>query len=117
MHEPHLINATPRNGDYLELLSGPPQSVAMRSGYVTLRAGETVGWHTTGAREEFIIVLAGAGEACFREKPSISVRAGVAVYVPPQCEHDIVSSGPEPLRYIYVVAPAVTLPPENSHAH
>lgn len=117
MREPRLINATPRNGDYLELLSGPPQSVAMRSGCVTLRADETVGWHTTGAREELIIVLAGTGEARFREKPAITVRAGEALYVPPQCEHDLASTGPEPLRYIYVVAPAVTLPPENSHAH
>ena len=63
------------------------------------------------------LVLAGTGEACFREKTSITVRAGEALYVPPQCEHDLASIGPEPLRYIYVVAPAVTLPPENSHAH
>jgi len=117
MREPRLINATPRNGDYLELLSGPPQSVAMRSGYVTLAAGATVGWHTTGAREELIIVLAGAGDACFRDKPTMAVGAGAAVYVPPQCEHDIVNTGLEPLRYIYVVAPALPLPPDNNHAH
>jgi quercetin dioxygenase-like cupin family protein len=116
MREPHLINATPRNGDYLELLSGPPQSVAMRSGYVTLPAGASVGWHTTGAREELIIVLAGAGEARFRETPAIAVGAGAAAYVPPQCEHNMVNTGPEPLRYIYVVAPAVPLPSANSHA-
>jgi len=114
MREPRLINATPRNGDYLELLNGPPQSVAMRSGYVTLPAGETVGWHTTGAREELIIVLAGAGQARFRKKAAIPVRAGDAVYVPPECEHDMASSGPEPLRYIFVVAPALALPRASS---
>jgi mannose-6-phosphate isomerase-like protein (cupin superfamily) len=102
MRAPRRINATPRNGDYLELLSGPPDSVAMRSGCVTLHAGEAVGWHSTGAREELILVLAGAGETRATDASPVAVRAGEAVYVPPQCEHDVVNTG--------AVAPAILLP-------
>jgi oxalate decarboxylase/phosphoglucose isomerase-like protein (cupin superfamily) len=41
----------------------------------------------TGAREELILVLAGAGEA---------------VHVPPHCAHDVINTG--------AVAPAILLP-------
>ena len=34
------------------LLHGSPQTAGMRSGFVRLKPGETVGWHTTGKNEE-----------------------------------------------------------------
>jgi hypothetical protein len=45
------------------LLRGAPQTAGMRSGFVRLKPGETVGWHTTGKNEESLIVLHGRGEA------------------------------------------------------
>ena len=45
------------------LLQGAPQTAGMRSGFVRLKPGETVGWHTTGQNEESLVILRGEGEA------------------------------------------------------
>ncbi len=45
------------------LLKGVPQTRGMRSGFVRLKPGATVGWHTTGKNEESLIILHGQGEA------------------------------------------------------
>ncbi len=34
------------------LLKGAPQTTGMRSGFVRLKPGATVGWHSTGQNEE-----------------------------------------------------------------
>jgi len=49
-------------GDY-PLLQGAPQTTGMRSGFVRLKPGESVGWHTTGQNEESLVVLRGEGAA------------------------------------------------------
>jgi quercetin dioxygenase-like cupin family protein len=56
----------------------------------------------TGAREELILVLAGAGETRATDAPPVAVRAGEAVHVPPHCAHDVINTG--------AVAPAILLP-------
>lgn len=45
------------------LLQGAPQTAGIRSGFVRLKPGETVGWHTTGQNEESLVILRGEGEA------------------------------------------------------
>ena len=45
------------------LLHGIPQTAGMRSGFVRLKPGGSVGWHTTGQNEETLVVLRGRGEA------------------------------------------------------
>ena len=45
------------------LLHGVPQTAGMRSGFVGLKPGETVGWHTTAGNGEALVVLRGSGEA------------------------------------------------------
>jgi quercetin dioxygenase-like cupin family protein len=42
------------------LLQGTPQTTGMRSGFVRLKPGATVGWHTTGKNEEALVILRGA---------------------------------------------------------
>jgi mannose-6-phosphate isomerase-like protein (cupin superfamily) len=116
MAEPVLLNATPCNGEYLELLTPGQQSVSMRSGVVTLQPGEAVGWHSTGAREELVIVLSGRGEARGRAGAPTPMHAGAALYVPPEHEHDIVNTGADVLRYVYVVAPTVAAATTETHA-
>lgn len=44
-------------------LNGVPQTAGMRSGFVRLQPGATVGWHTTGKNEEALVILHGQGEA------------------------------------------------------
>ena len=88
------------------LLKGVPQTAGMRSGFVHLLPGETVGWHTTGANEESLVILHGRGEAMIEGQVSIPFTAPMMVYIPPATRHNVKNTGMEPLKYVYVVAPA-----------
>jgi mannose-6-phosphate isomerase-like protein (cupin superfamily) len=78
----------------------------MRSGYVRLRPGETVGWHTTGKNEESLVILAGRGEARLEGQAARPFAAPALVYIPPAMKHNVANTGGEILEYVYVVAPA-----------
>ncbi len=49
-------------------------------------------------------MLEGEGEMLVTGQDSVMIRAGVAVYCPPETEHDVVNTGSDSLRYVYVVA-------------
>jgi len=93
------------------LLEGVPQTAGMRSGFVRLKPGESVGWHTTGKNEETLVILHGGGEARIEgsaRSDGETVRAFTAprlVYIPPATRHNVVNTGDRPLEYVYVVAP------------
>jgi len=86
------------------LLSGPPETVTMKSGLVTLAPGQSVGKHSTGQHEEMLVILAGQGEMIFKDGSKLGVAADHALYCPPETEHDVKNTGSEALRYVYVVA-------------
>jgi len=88
------------------LLRGAPQTAGMRSGFVRLKPGETVGWHTTGNNEESLVILHGRGEARLEGEPSRPFAAPAFAYIPPSTRHNVANTGEEPLEYVYVVAPA-----------
>ena len=88
------------------LLRGTPQTAGMRSGFVRLKPGETVGWHTTGNNEESLVVLHGRGEARIEGQPPRAFAAPALVYIPPATRHNVANTGDELLEYVYVVAPA-----------
>jgi mannose-6-phosphate isomerase-like protein (cupin superfamily) len=88
------------------LLQGVPQTAGMRSGYVHLQPGATVGWHTTGKNEESLVILHGQGEALIDGQASKPFVAPAFVYIPPATRHNVSNTGKEPLEYVYVVAPA-----------
>jgi len=88
------------------LLRGEPQTAGMRSGFVRLKPGETVGWHTTGKNEESLIVLHGRGEARIEGQPPQAFAAPALAYIPPATRHNVANTGDEILEYVYVVAPA-----------
>jgi mannose-6-phosphate isomerase-like protein (cupin superfamily) len=88
------------------LLRGTPQTAGMRSGFVRLKLGETVGWHTTGRNEEALVVLRGKGEARLEGQPPLEIMAPSQVYIPPATRHNVANTGTELLEYVYVVAPA-----------
>ncbi len=87
------------------LLRGAPQTTGMRSGFVRLQPGETVGWHTTGGNEEALVILRGRGEALIEGQPKLAVMAPGLAYIPPASRHNVANTGTEPLEYVYVVAP------------
>jgi mannose-6-phosphate isomerase-like protein (cupin superfamily) len=91
------------------LLKGAPQTAGMRSGFVRLQPGETVGWHTTGKNEESLVILTGHGEARLEGQPAHAFSAPALIYIPPAMKHNVANTGNKILEYVYVVAPAQTL--------
>jgi quercetin dioxygenase-like cupin family protein len=92
--------------DVSPILSGPPESVTMKSGLVALAPGKSVGKHSTERNEELLIVFEGQGEMSFRSGAKLPVKANTAVYCPPETEHNVTNTGTGLLRYVYVVAKA-----------
>lgn len=78
----------------------------MRSGFVRLKPGATVGWHTTGKNEEALVILHGQGEALIDGQARQPFVAPALVYIPPMTRHNVTNTGKELLEYVYVVAPA-----------
>ena len=102
---PLAIPLTCSQGD-CPVLTGAPQTTGMRSGFVRLKPGETVGWHTTGKNEEALVVLHGKGNALIDGQPGMPFVAPALVYIPPDTRHNVENTGSDPLEYEYVVAPA-----------
>jgi len=93
-------------GGNTPVLSGPPTTAGMRSGYVVLAPGASVGRHSTEGNEEVVVVLGGVGELRLARQAPLPLREGTVAYNPPHTEHDVANTGTAPLRYLYVVAPA-----------
>ena len=92
-------------GQDCPLLEGAPQTAGMRSGFVRLKPGESVGWHTTGKNEETLVIVHGGGEARIEGEEARAFTAPRLVYIPPATRHNVVNTGDRPLEYVYVVAP------------
>jgi len=103
--KPLVIPLICKQGD-CPLLSGVPQTSGMRSGFVRLKSGETVGWHSTAANEETLVILHGRGRALIEDQEDREFVAPAIVYIPPATRHNVQGSGREVLEYVYVVAPA-----------
>jgi mannose-6-phosphate isomerase-like protein (cupin superfamily) len=103
--QPQTVPLKCAEGD-CPLLQGVPQTAGMRSGFVRLRPGGAVGWHTTGQNEETLVVLRGRGEALLEGQPGRPLEAPMLVYIPPATRHNVMNTGNVPLEYVYVVAPA-----------
>jgi quercetin dioxygenase-like cupin family protein len=78
----------------------------MRSGVVALARGKSVGKHSTERYEELVIVLQGQGEIQITGGQKLGLHKDEAAYCPPHTEHDVLNTGTDTLRYIYVVAEA-----------
>ena len=104
-HEATTMPLACATGD-CTLLKGMPQTAGLRSGYVRLRPGESVGWHTTGRNEEALVILHGKGEAKIEGAVSMPVAEHMLAYIPPATRHNVTNTGAGLLEYVYVVAPA-----------
>jgi mannose-6-phosphate isomerase-like protein (cupin superfamily) len=78
----------------------------MRSGFVRLKPGEAVGWHTTAQNEESLVILRGEGEALLEGQAKRAFTAPAFAYIPPATRHNVSNTGKDVLEYVYVVAPA-----------
>jgi mannose-6-phosphate isomerase-like protein (cupin superfamily) len=102
--KPRLIRFDNRKVEHLPILTGPPESVSLRSGLVLLSNGKSVGKHSTENFEELIVVLEGRGQVKINGKKPFEIKSGFAVYCPPETEHNVINTGSAPLRYLYIVA-------------
>lgn len=89
-----------------QLLGGAPQTKGMRSGFVRLKPGGTVGWHTTDQNEESLVILRGEGEVLIEGQAKRPFTAPGFAYIPPATRHNVANTGKDLLEYVYVVAPA-----------
>jgi len=104
--EPRVILLTTEN-HYQRLLSGAPETCGMRGGHLVLAPAAECGEHSTNSHEEVLVVLSGRGVARLGDGASLAIGGGQIVYIPPYTTHNIVNTGAEVLRYVYVVAPIV----------
>lgn len=112
---PKVITLNLQSSDYQELFHGAPETVTMHSGLVTLMPGESVGTHNSENYEEIILFLEGEGVMYITDGDTLSVRQGKIAYCPPHTEHNLMATGEEPLKYVYVAArvlPEVLTPPK-----
>jgi quercetin dioxygenase-like cupin family protein len=103
--EPMTFNLDCTGGD-CPLLKGAPQTGGMRGGSVKLKPGESVGWHSTSANEEALVILNGSGVARIEEHPDVALKERMLAYIPPATRHNVTNTGTQVLEYVWVVAPA-----------
>lgn len=87
------------------LLKGTPQTSGMRGGSVKLKPGDSVGWHSTAANEEALVILHGSGIARIEGHPDVRLKENMLAYIPPATRHNVTNTGTEVLEYVWVVAP------------
>jgi len=101
---PMLVTLDLAAKEYTRVLGGPPSTHTMRSGFVVLGPGQSVGRHSTEGHEEVVVVFEGKGKMTITGGPELTLHRGSVAYCPPHTEHDVTNVGSEPLRYLYVVA-------------
>jgi len=72
---------------------------------VKLKAGESVGWHSTAANEEALVILHGSGVANIEGHPDVPLAEKMLAYIPPATKHNVTNVGSQVLEYVWVVAP------------
>jgi mannose-6-phosphate isomerase-like protein (cupin superfamily) len=87
------------------LLKGAPQTSGMRGGSVRLKPSESVGWHSTAANEEALVILHGTGVANIEGHPDVPLTEKMLAYIPPATRHNVKNSGSQVLEYVWLVAP------------
>ena len=99
-----VVVLDPQTTDYMRVLGGPPATVTMRSGFVVLAPGQSVGKHSTDEYEEAVVVLEGEGVMVGSQGDTLSLTTWSVAYCPPRTEHNVTNTGNGPLRYVYLVA-------------
>lgn len=101
--KPKLVSLNLSSGKYQPIFKGFPETSTIKSGFVTLKPGESVGEHSTGGNEEMIVVLEGQCELMIGSK-KFELQKGVISYCPAHTKHNVKNTGKIPVKYIYIVA-------------
>jgi quercetin dioxygenase-like cupin family protein len=79
LHAKVVASQKSENG-ILPILTGPPETLTMKSGYVVLEPRRSVGRHNTEQHEEMLVVLEGRGEMVFRDQSTVPIKGDTALY-------------------------------------
>jgi len=77
--------------------------MGLRSGIVVLKAGEAVGEHSTGHKEEVLIILKGRARICC-ERKRINAGEHSFIYLPSYIRHNVENRGRGLLKYVYITS-------------
>jgi len=88
---------------FKRLLGNSRVKKGLCSGFVSLKRSESIGAHSTGRKEEIIIITGGKGEASIGGKQFL-LKKGMVLYVPPDTLHDLKNVSSGFLKYVYVTA-------------
>jgi len=88
---------------FKRLFGNSSKKKGLCSGFVILRKGESVGIHSTGKKEEIIIVLDGRAQVSIISKYFI-LKDRMMLYIPPNTSHNVKNIYLRPLKYLYVTA-------------
>ncbi|MCU0651828.1 MAG: cupin domain-containing protein [Candidatus Omnitrophica bacterium] len=90
--------------NFLRLLGKDLPGINLRSGLVVLRPGESVGEHTTGNKEEAVVILEGKARFFYGRGKSFVACEKSFIYVSPETLHDVKNIGRSILRYVYITS-------------
>ena len=91
------------NPKFSHPILGATDTVRTKCGHVVLAVGESMGRHTTGEREEIIIVLEGVGRFNIDGHCGLWMGPDSVLYCPPDMFHSVENAGDSVLRYVYIV--------------
>ena len=83
----------------------PKRSRGLRARSMLLPPEASVAWHSTGAREELLIGLAGEVLVEIRRARRVrrvALAAGWSLWLPPSLPHRVINASTTPVRYLYV---------------
>ncbi|MGA2667522.1 MAG: cupin domain-containing protein [Ignavibacteria bacterium] len=101
--KPFIRSIVEDENNYTDLLKSS-ETVTMRSGYVVLKKGESVGEHSTEDYEEMLIILEGEGEIETEGTERMKIKKGQVAYNPPHTIHNVYNLDSPLFKYIYIVA-------------
>ena len=87
----------------------PPTANGLRSAVVILPPGGVMDWHSTNAREELLVALAGRMHvevSSVRRLRRLTLPEGFCVFLPRRTRHRVLNRSSSMARYLYVTAAA-----------
>lgn len=89
--------------DLRQQLIAPPLSERLTAGCTLLAPGQAVGQHVTQEREEILVILQGTAHIQCGDQ-TLQVDPGSLVFIPKNQTHNVLNTGADLLRYVYIVS-------------
>ena len=83
----------------------PSQAKRLRGRSLALKPGRAMAWHSTGSREELLMILTGRLQLELRARTgrrALALVAGQCAFIPQDVVHRMVNRSRRPARYLYL---------------